>query len=102
MSRTSGQGVASDVMDVGFAWVIVELAPDGILVTDDAGTILMANRQVEARFGYDRDTPEELPLAGRTHVRYDERHFPELSVPVRRGGERCRARWRSWIRRSRP
>jgi PAS domain S-box-containing protein len=42
-------------LGIGFAWAIVELAPDGILVSDDDGRILMANRQVEDMFGYDRD-----------------------------------------------
>ena len=41
--------------DIGFAWVIVEFAPDGILVSDDDGQIMMANRQIEELFGYDRD-----------------------------------------------
>ncbi len=38
----------------GFAWVIIELAPDGILVSDDDGRIVMANRQLAELFGYDR------------------------------------------------
>lgn len=41
---------------IGFAWTIVELAPDGILVTDDDGRILLANRHIEELFGYHRDT----------------------------------------------
>lgn len=47
--------VAPDELGIGFAWVIVELAPDGILVSDDDGRIMMANRQVEELFGYNRD-----------------------------------------------
>ena len=64
-------------MGLGFAWTIVELAPDGILVCDDDGTILMANRHVEALFGYDRDAlvgakverllPNALRLAHQAH-----------------------------------
>jgi PAS domain S-box-containing protein len=42
-------------LGVGLAWTIVELAPDGILVCDDGGRILMANRHVESLFGYDRE-----------------------------------------------
>jgi PAS domain S-box-containing protein len=42
-------------LGVGFAWTIVELAPDGILVCDDGGQILMANRHVESLFGYHRE-----------------------------------------------
>lgn len=43
-------------LGIGFAWVIVELAPDGILVSDDEGRILMANRHIEELFGYHRET----------------------------------------------
>jgi len=32
---------------------IIESAPDGMLVTDDQGTILLANPQIERLFGYD-------------------------------------------------
>ncbi len=46
---------SSKALGAGFAWVIVELAPDGILVSDDDGEIVMANRRVEDLFGYDRD-----------------------------------------------
>jgi PAS domain S-box-containing protein len=48
--------VTPEALGIGFAWVIVELAPDGILISDDRGRILMANRHVEELFGYDRDT----------------------------------------------
>ena len=47
---------------IGFAWMIVELAPDGILVTDDDGRILLANRHIEALFGYHRDTLVGTPV----------------------------------------
>ena len=47
--------LAPKALGAGFAWVIVELAPDGILVSDDDGEIVMANRRVAAMFGYDRD-----------------------------------------------
>ena len=46
---------ASEALGIGFAWTIVELAPDGILVCDDDGLIVMANRHIEVLFGYDRD-----------------------------------------------
>lgn len=49
-------------LGIGFAWVIVDLAPDGILVSNEDGEIVMANRQVEDMFGYPRQT-----LVG-THV----------------------------------
>ena len=44
-ANPSHDGGASSALGVGFAWVIVELAPDGILVSDDDGEIVMANRQ---------------------------------------------------------
>jgi PAS domain S-box-containing protein len=46
---------ATPTLGNGFAWMIVELAPDGIVVTDDDGRILMVNRHVETLFGYARD-----------------------------------------------
>ena len=33
---------------------LIEAAPDGIVVTDEAGVILLVNRQTEELFGYDR------------------------------------------------
>ncbi len=63
------------VLGNGFAWVIVELAPDGIVVTDEDGRILMANQHIETLFGYERDalvgTQVETLLPARlrrTHV----------------------------------
>jgi PAS domain S-box-containing protein len=52
----SGSFVTGEPFGVEFAWVVVELAPAGILVSDDGGRILMANREVENLFGYGRDT----------------------------------------------
>ena len=48
---TSAEGLG-----VGFAWVVMELAPDGVLVSDDDGRIMMANRHIETLFGHDRDS----------------------------------------------
>lgn len=57
LAETPDGGIATAaVPDLGFAWVIVEHAPDGILVCDDDGRIVLANRQIETLFGYDRDT----------------------------------------------
>jgi len=47
--------VTPEALDVGFAWLIVELAPDGILVSDASGRILMVNHHIEEQFGYGRD-----------------------------------------------
>lgn len=48
---------ASDAATLGdwFGWVIVELAPDGILVVDEGGRILLANRRLCNLLGYHRD-----------------------------------------------
>jgi len=56
ISSPALSGGSQPLLGDGFAWAIVELAPDGIVVSDDDGRILMANRQVEDLFGYDRDT----------------------------------------------
>ena len=36
------------------AWNLVDAAPDGIVVVDEAGAILLVNRQTEELFGYER------------------------------------------------
>ena len=48
--------------DLGDAWVIVELAPDAVLVVDEQGHIVLANRAAEDMFGYDRETLALLGL----------------------------------------
>jgi PAS domain S-box-containing protein len=35
-------------------WGLVDAAPDGILVVDESGTVLLVNDQAERMFGYDR------------------------------------------------
>jgi PAS domain S-box-containing protein len=78
---SSAGPVATEALDDGFAWLIVELAPDGILVADEAGRIVMVNRHIEELFGYGRDG-----LVGR---------FVESLLPaqLRRGHETHRARY---------
>ena len=69
-------------LGIGFGWMIVELAPDGILVSDDDGRIMMANRHIEEMFGHSCETlvgapvesllPERLRGAHVTHrARYE-------------------------------
>ena len=76
-------------LGTGFAWMIVELSPDGIVVTDDDGRILMANRHVETLFGYDRDAlvgaqVETLLPARlrRVHVAHRDRYVTAPRVRV--------------------
>lgn len=36
------------------AWALLDAAPDGIIIADESGQILLVNRQTEELFGYDR------------------------------------------------
>jgi len=49
------RGVAQPTVALADAWVIVELAPDGVLVVDEQGNIDLANRAAVEMFGYDRE-----------------------------------------------
>lgn len=61
----------------GFAWAIVELAPDGILVADDDGLVLMANRRVEELFGYGRGELEGSLVERLLPLRFRDAHVAE-------------------------
>ena len=41
-------------LDDQAVWGLVDAAPDGIVLADETGTILLVNRQTEEIFGYDR------------------------------------------------
>jgi two-component system sensor histidine kinase DevS len=43
------------------AWALLDAAPDGVILVDESGLILLVNRQTERLFGYDR-----ADLLGRT------------------------------------
>ncbi|HSC81517.1 MAG TPA: response regulator, partial [Chitinolyticbacter sp.] len=60
-------GLQKDELAETEAWYrgIIESAPDGMLVTDTRGIIIMANGQLEAMFGYARG---ELPGASIEHL----------------------------------
>ncbi len=71
------------------AWDLVDVSPDGIVVTDEMGQIVLVNRQTEELFGYERTellgrTIEELiperlrqvHRAHRTRYRADPRTRP--------------------------
>ena len=36
------------------AWALLDAAPDGIIMVDETGRVLLVNRQIEELFGYDR------------------------------------------------
>ncbi len=63
------------------AWALLDAAPDGIIMADESGQILLVNRQTEELFGYDRADllgrsvdellPEPLRQVHRAHrIRY--------------------------------
>ena len=53
---------------------VLESAPDAMIIIDDSGTVLFANRQVSALFGYDKSEvvghPVEMLLPERYHGRH--------------------------------
>ncbi len=66
--RTSGPSVAafypdhSERLGDGFALMCLELVPQGILVSDDDGLIVRANRQAEELFGFGGDELVGMPV----------------------------------------
>ncbi len=70
------------------ASTILELAPEGILVSDDDGRILMANHQIEELFGYDRDrllgTPVESLLPARLRDAHETDRVTHAIAPAQR------------------
>ena len=64
-------------LDAAAVRTLVDIAPDGILMADDEGRILFANRRAEAQFGYSPDgligrtveelLPDRLRQVHRTH-----------------------------------
>ena len=64
MSRT-GPGLRSGVEDTStetFVWALLHAAPDGVIVVEDGGRVVLANRRAEALFGYDRGELLSLTL----------------------------------------
>jgi PAS domain S-box-containing protein len=86
-------------IDDAVVWSIVDAAPDALVVTDEAGRILLVNRQTEAQFGYDRadllgrsvDTllPEELRS---THAAHRDRYRASPGLRPMGSGMRLRGR----------
>ena len=68
-------------MPARLAQSALESAPDAIVVTDESGTIMFANRQVQALFGYtsgeilDRPIEDLLPQRFRDRHRAHRSHF---------------------------
>lgn len=69
--------VAAPGLEAALMSAVVENAPDGILIIDESGRMVLANRRVEELFGYDRDellgasieilVPDELRSAHSAH-----------------------------------
>ncbi|HEY7106404.1 MAG TPA: PAS domain S-box protein [Acidimicrobiia bacterium] len=67
----------ADSLDDRLIWSLVDAAPDGIVMADEDGRILLVNRQTEELFGYDRGEllgrpieellPEQLRTVHRAH-----------------------------------
>lgn len=74
--------------DVAFYRGLVELAPDAMVVVDEAGRICLVNQQTEALFGYTRSE-----LVGQTiEVLVPERY--RAAHPARRGAYGAEPRMR--------
>ncbi len=54
---------------------LLESAPDGFVVVDDRGRILLANAQIERMFGYDREELLGQPVEVLIPERFRERHL---------------------------
>jgi len=70
--RSDGSAVVA--RGLGEAWVIVELAPDAIMVIDEQGHIVLANRAAETMFGYDRDALVRLGVDALVPQVYRQAH----------------------------
>jgi len=46
--------LTDDTLDDQLVWALVEAAPDGIVVADDDGRVVLVNHRTEELFGYDR------------------------------------------------
>jgi len=49
-------------LDEAVMWAMVESSPDGMLLTDEHGVVLLVNSQIETLFGYDRGELLGLPV----------------------------------------
>ena len=73
----AGSWEAGDGLGEDFVWALVESAPDGILIADESGHIVLVNHRAEEMFGYDRSEllgkaveellPDEMRRTHRAH-----------------------------------
>lgn len=73
MARTSIDLTDAELTSTG-ASALVEASPDGLLVVDEAGLVLMANRTLEDMFGYDRSELVGRPVEMLVGDRHRQAH----------------------------
>jgi PAS domain S-box-containing protein len=82
----SSSRLSQSVGSVG--WAIVDAAPDGILLVEQGGEIVLANRRAEGIFGYGRGgllhRPVEELLPTRLRARHEEHRAAFAVAPVTR------------------
>lgn len=61
-SVVSTRPFADIELDDDLAWNLVDAAPDGIVLTDGEGRVLLVNHQAERLFGYDRGELLDRPV----------------------------------------
>ena len=88
----------TDLAD-GEAWAMVESSPDGMVLADDQGAIVLVNRQIEELFGFERaellgrPVEELLPESVRArHRAHRTRYRAEPTVRAMGTGIELRAR----------
>jgi PAS domain S-box-containing protein len=83
--------VQQDELKATEAWFrgIVEAAPDGMLVTDEKGKIILANPQIEAMFGYAVGELQGLAIETLVPPEVRERHPGLREGFLREGGTRA-------------
>jgi PAS domain S-box-containing protein len=70
----SGNGAVHGSVDEVVAAALVEAAPDGMMMTDEQGQILLVNRQVEVLFGYRRQDLVGQPVEVLLPARFRRAH----------------------------
>jgi PAS domain S-box-containing protein len=78
-------GSASWSSEAVLPQAFLELAPDGIIVVDSVGHILLVNHQTEVLFGYDRSMligrPVEMLLPSRVHAIHEQHRARYTAAP---------------------
>jgi sigma-B regulation protein RsbU (phosphoserine phosphatase) len=72
-SDTPGQNL-DDILPMRSFWWLIESAPDGIVLVDSEGRILLFNTQAEELFGYQEDELLEKPVEVLIPERFREKH----------------------------